>query len=73
MRATGAQALALVEEAGFVMLAVSSAHAAAMGQLPAHPADPFDRMLAAQALTEPLRLLTHNAGRARCSDTVILV
>jgi len=73
MPVSGAQALALFEEAGFLMLAVSGEHAAALAQLPAHHADPFDRMLASQALTEPLRLLTHDAMLARYSDTVILV
>jgi PIN domain nuclease of toxin-antitoxin system len=73
MPVSGAQALALFEEAGFVLLAVSGEHAAAVAQLPAHHADPFDRMLAAQALTEPLRLLTHDAMLARYSDTVMLV
>ena len=73
MPVSGAQALALFEEAGFLLLAVSGAHAAAVAQLPPHHADPFDRMLAAQALTEPLRLVTHDAMLARYSDTVILV
>lgn len=73
MPISGAKALELFEEAGFVLLAVSGEHAAAVAQLPAHHADPFDRMLAAQALTEPLRLLTHDAMLARYSDTVILV
>jgi PIN domain nuclease of toxin-antitoxin system len=73
MPVSGAQALGYFEEAGFLVLPVSGEHAAAVAQLPAHHADPFDRMLAAQALTEPLRLLTHDAMLARYSDTVILV
>jgi PIN domain nuclease of toxin-antitoxin system len=73
MPVSGAQALAYFEASGFQLLAVSGEHAAAVGELPAHHADPFDRMLAAQALTEPLRLLTHDATLARYSDTVILV
>nr|WP_028311558.1 PilT-like protein [Derxia gummosa] len=35
--------------------------------------DPFDRLIVAQALVEPMRLLTHDATVARYSDTVILV
>ncbi|WP_457354894.1 type II toxin-antitoxin system VapC family toxin [Roseateles sp. P5_D6] len=73
MPVSGAQALAYFEESGFQLLAVSGEHAAAVGELPAHHADPFDRLLAAQALTEPLRLLTHDATLARYTDTVILV
>ena len=33
----------------------------------------FDRLLVAQALTEPMRLLTHDAVVAQYSDTVVLV
>lgn len=73
MPVSGAQAMAYFEKSGFLLLGVSAEHAAAVGELPAHHADPFDRMLAAQALTEPLRLLTHDAALARYSDTVILV
>ena len=36
-------------------------------------ADPFDRILVAQALSVPLRLLTRDARMARDSDTVIMV
>lgn len=73
MPVSGPQALAYFEQSGFQMLAVSPEHAATVGDLPPHHADPFDRMLAAQALAEPLRLLTHDAQLARYSDTVILV
>ena len=44
-----------------------------VAQLPAHHNDPFDRLLVAQALTEPLRLITHDAQVASYSDTVILI
>lgn len=73
MPISGPQALAYFEQSGFQMLAVSAEHAATVGELPTHHADPFDRMLAAQALAEPLRLLTHDATLARYSDTIILV
>jgi PIN domain nuclease of toxin-antitoxin system len=48
-------------------------HALAVEALPAHHRDPFDRILIAQALVEPLRLMTHDAIVARYSDTVIAV
>lgn len=35
--------------------------------------DPFDRMLVAQAITEPLRLLTADKALAAYSDVVIVV
>lgn len=43
---------------GFFELPVSSAHAAAVQDLPSIHRDPFDRMLIAQAATEGLLLLT---------------
>jgi PIN domain nuclease of toxin-antitoxin system len=36
-------------------------------------ADPFDRLLIAQAVIEPLRLITHDGALAACSDTVMVV
>ena len=54
-------------------LAVSWAHARQLRALPAHHGDPFDRMLVAQAMSEPLHLLTHDAALAPYSELVILV
>jgi PIN domain nuclease of toxin-antitoxin system len=42
----------------FDALAITAAHAVAAGELPAHHADPFDRMLIAQARVEGLTLIT---------------
>lgn len=67
------EALAYFTEAGYTLLAITPEHAAAVEGLPAIHADPFDRLLVAQALTEPLRLLTHDANVARYSDTIIQV
>lgn len=41
--------------------------------LPVHHFDPFDRLLVAQAICEPLRLVTHDDQVARYSDTIIRV
>jgi PIN domain nuclease of toxin-antitoxin system len=71
MPISGAQALRYCQDAGYSMLAILPAHAAAVEALPALHADPFDRMLVAQALHEPLRLLTHDEVLARYSDSVI--
>jgi PIN domain nuclease of toxin-antitoxin system len=38
-----------------------------------HHADPFDRLIVAQALTEPMRLLTHDRVMPRYSDTIIQI
>jgi PIN domain nuclease of toxin-antitoxin system len=66
-------ALGYFREAGYMLLDIAPAHAVAVEGLPQLHADPFDRMLVAQALTVPLRLLTHDFRVARYSDTVILV
>ena len=70
---SGAVALEAFVAAGYRMLNVTSKHAAAVEVLPLLHADPFDRMLIAQALNEPLRLLTADAALCRYSDTVIEV
>ena len=46
--------------AGYIELPVHAHHAAAMESLPGHHADPFDRILVAQAQYEPMKLLTHD-------------
>lgn len=43
-----------------VPLDVTIAHALAVGDLPAHHADPFDRLLIAQARTDRLTLVTRD-------------
>lgn len=58
---------------GFRVLAIQAEHTMGIEDLPAIHADPFDRLLVAQALAEPMRLLTHDALVARYSDTIIAV
>ena len=43
---------------GYEALPISLAHAEAAGRLPLHHRDPFDRLLAAQALAENLTLVS---------------
>ena len=69
---SSADALAYFRAAEFDILDVSAAHAVAVEALPSLHADPFDRILVAQALTEPLRLLTRDPKVAAYSDTIIL-
>ncbi len=59
--------------AGVQPLPVTWAHAVALRALPMHHRDPFDRMLIAQAMSEPLHLLTHDAALRAYSDLVIAV
>jgi PIN domain nuclease of toxin-antitoxin system len=46
---------------GFEMLPITSEHAHAVGDLPRHHRDPFDRILIAQALLENLTIVTRDA------------
>lgn len=64
---------AAIEPSGFLELPVRASHAAGLGALASHHNDPFDRLLLAQALHEPLRLVTADAVLARYSDLVILL
>ena len=49
-----------VQESGFIPLPISFEHAGAVEFLPSHHADPFDRMLLAQAKVERLVIVTHD-------------
>ena len=73
MPISGTQAAVYFQAAGYAELAVVNAHIAMLETLPPHHTDPFDRLLVAQALAEPLRLLTHDASVSRYSDSIILV
>jgi PIN domain nuclease of toxin-antitoxin system len=58
---------------GFVQLPVTWTHVRQLRHLPMLHRDPFDRMLVAQAISEPLHLLTHDAALAAYSDLVTVV
>jgi PIN domain nuclease of toxin-antitoxin system len=58
---------------GFEELPVRASHAAATARLPMHHRDPFDRLLVAQAVQEPARLLTVDRRLRRYSDLVEVV
>jgi PIN domain nuclease of toxin-antitoxin system len=62
-----------LEQAGFRELPVTALHAAAVRDLPDIHRDPFDRLLVAQAMTEPLRLLTADENVEKYTDLVIKV
>jgi len=55
------QLLATLPEMGLVELPVTAAHAAGVTRLPPIHRDPFDRLLIAQSIVEPLTLLTNDA------------
>ncbi|HEX5124406.1 MAG TPA: type II toxin-antitoxin system VapC family toxin [Rhodanobacteraceae bacterium] len=58
-------------ETRFTELAISAEHAAAVAPLPPHHKDPFDRLLIAQALTEPARLVTADKALAAYSNDLV--
>lgn len=62
-----------IEQSGFSELPITAQHAAGVQQLPDHHRDPFDRLLVAQALAEPLRLVSSDSQLAKYTDLVILV
>jgi PIN domain nuclease of toxin-antitoxin system len=52
--------LAALPEMGLIELPITAAHAAGVTGLPLIHRDPFDRLLIAQSITEPLTLLTND-------------
>lgn len=73
MPVSSQDALRYFRESGYRFLPVEPEHAAAVEELATHHADPFDRILVAQALVEPLRLMTHDPMVARYNDTIIKI
>lgn len=73
LRADPAQLVAGIEASGFEELPVRAAHAARVARLPALHKDPFDRLLVAQAMEEPLVLLTGDSMLGKYSDLVRVV
>lgn len=73
MPISGEQALAWFRQAGYLLLPVAPEHAAQVGTLPPIHGDPFDRLLVAQALAEPLRLLSRDAMVQRYGEMVLAI
>ena len=73
MPVSSQDAVRYFRESGYRFLPVEAEHAMAVEDLPAHHNDSFDRILVAQAIVEPMRLMTHDPVVARYSDTIIEV
>jgi PIN domain nuclease of toxin-antitoxin system len=73
MPVSARQALDYFQRSGYRLLPIEPEHTLALETLPPHHQDPFDRLLVAQALTEPMRLITHDTHVARYSDTIVFV
>lgn len=67
------QILRAALDTGFVELPVRSDAAALVATLPAHHRDPFDRILIAQAMSEPVRFYTADPLLPPYSELVTLV
>jgi len=73
MPVSGQEAGRYFRESGYRFLPIETEHAFAVQDLAVHHHDPFDRLLVAQALVEPMRLMTHDPMVARYSDTIIKI
>jgi PIN domain nuclease of toxin-antitoxin system len=67
------QILQAALETGFAELPVRSTAAVLVADLPLHHRDPFDRLLVAQAISEPVRLYTADPLLPPYSELVTLV
>ena len=67
------EVLAALEPAGFLSLPVAGVHAARVSSLPPVHRDPFDRLLVAQALVEPMRLISTDAALRGYGEIVTIV
>ena len=62
MPVSAAEACSWAEASGFDLLPLALEHILTLEQLPLHHRDPFDRLLVAQAISEPLTLLSADAA-----------
>lgn len=62
-----------IQASGFEELPVKVIHAIELPKLVSYHKDPFDRMLIAQAISEPLQLITHDVTLAKYTPLVVLV
>jgi PIN domain nuclease of toxin-antitoxin system len=73
MPVSGGEARSYFREAGYRVLDIRAEHAVAVEQLPPLHADPFDRLLLAQAMVEPMRLLNRDRQIVAYGGTVVEV
>ena len=73
LEADPAELVTGIRESGFEPLPITPEHALALTRLANHHKDPFDRILIAQAISEPLRLVTMDGVLSAFSELVIQV
>jgi len=68
------EALAVaIDQSGMIELPIAARHAAAVAKIPLRHTDPFDRLLIAQALTEPLRFVTADRALAAYGPNINII
>ena len=60
-----------IAQSGFTELPIWSRHAKVVATLPLHHTDPFDRLLIAQAMVEPMHLLTSDTKLKPYGDLIV--
>lgn len=73
MPISAAEARFVFDGSGFIDLPITADHAERIAMLPRLHADPFDRMLAAQALHETMALITADPRVAAYGQPAVLV
>lgn len=73
MPVSSSLALTAFRDAGFTLLGIKSEHVVHVEQLPKIHRDPFDRLLVAQALLEPLTFLTCDATVGLYSNAIVVL
>lgn len=66
-----ARLVTFCEKVAYEILPVTTQHALAVATLPPIHADPFDRIMIAQAKIEPMRLVTHDKAVAAYDENFI--
>lgn len=73
LKADPEELVAKLTASGFHPLPVLPQHTLPVAQLPLHHADPFDRMLIAQAISEQIWLLTTDSQLPQYTELVLRV
>ena len=70
MPVSSQNALTAFQDAGYLLLDIRPSHAVGVEKLPPLDPDPFDRLLVALALAEPLTLVTSDATLGAYSASI---
>lgn len=73
MPISAAEAQALFAASGYTLVPITPEQTVLVGALPPIHADPFDRLLVAQGMTDGFRLVTHDAVLASYDASILRV